>query len=49
MEIGGSRYKEGDGVALHVCIYDSIAGVGKTGVWLRADFRGGSRVLKKVF
>ena len=29
--------------------YDSIAGVGKTGVWLRADFQSGSRVLKKVF
>ena len=30
-------------------IYDSIAGVGKTGVWLRADFQSDSRVLKKVF
>ena len=30
-------------------VYDSIAGVGKTGVWLRADFQSGSRVLKKVF
>ena len=29
--------------------YDSIAGVGKTGVWLRANFQSGSRVLKKVF
>ena len=29
--------------------YDSIAGVGETGVWLRADFQSGSRVLKKVF
>ena len=32
-----------------VPIYDSIAGVGETGVWLRADFQSGSRVLKKVF
>ena len=32
-----------------ICTYDSIAGVGKTGVWLRADFQNGSRVLKKVF
>ena len=30
-------------------IYDSIASVGKTGVWWRADFQSGSRVLKKVF
>ena len=30
-------------------IYDSIAGVGETGVWLRADFQSGSRVIKKVF
>ena len=30
-------------------IYDSIATVGETGVWLRADFQSGSRVLKKVF
>ena len=30
-------------------VYDSIAGVGETGVWLRADFQSGSRVLKKVF
>ena len=30
-------------------IYDSIAGVGETGVWLRADFQSGSRVLKKGF
>ena len=30
-------------------IYDSIAGVGKTGVWLRANFQSCSRVLKKVF
>ena len=29
--------------------YDSIATVGETGVWLRADFQSGSRVLKKVF
>ena len=29
--------------------YDSIASVGKTGVWWRADFQSGSRVLKKVF
>ena len=25
--------------------YDSIATVGETGVWLRADFQSGSRVL----
>ena len=30
-------------------IYESIAGVGKTGVWLKADFQSGSRVLKQVF
>ena len=30
-------------------VYDSIATVGETGVWLRADFQSGSRVLKKVF
>ena len=29
--------------------YDSIAGVGKTGVWLKADVQSGSRVLKQVF
>ena len=30
-------------------VYESIAGVRETGVWLRADFQSGSRVLKKVF
>ena len=29
--------------------YESNASVGETGVWLRADFQSGSRVLKKVF
>ena len=29
--------------------YESIATVGESGVWLRADFQSGSRVLKKVF
>ena len=33
----------------YISIYDSIATVGETGVWLRADFQSGSRVLKKVF
>ena len=37
------------GVNLVNIRYDSIAGVGETGVWLRADFQSGSRVLKKVF
>ena len=31
------------------CIYESIATVGEIGVWWRADFQSGSRVLKKVF
>ena len=29
--------------------YESIATVGEIGVWWRADFQSGSRVLKKVF
>ena len=29
--------------------YDSIATVGESRVWWRADFQSGSRVLKKVF
>ena len=29
--------------------YDSISDVGESRVWWRADFRSGSRVLKKVF
>ena len=29
-------------------MYDSIAGVGETGVWLRADFQSGSRVFLSV-
>ena len=30
-------------------IYESIATVGESRVWWRADFQSGSRVLKKVF
>ena len=30
-------------------MYESIATVGESRVWLRADFQSGSRVLKKVF
>ena len=29
--------------------YESIATVGESRVWWRADFQSGSRVLKKVF
>ena len=36
-------------IIVQPCVYESIAGVGETGVWLRADFQSGSRVLKKVF
>ena len=46
-----SRVLFGEGL-LSVSIstgYDSVAGVGETGVWLRAGFQRGSRVLKKVF
>ena len=35
--------------SVHFYAYDSIATVGETGVWLRAKFQSGSRVLKKVF
>ena len=30
-------------------VYESIATVGESRVWWRADFQSGSRVLKKVF
>ena len=30
-------------------VYDSVADVPESGVWLRVDFQSGSRVLKKVF
>ena len=38
-------------ISSYIChtVYESIADVGETGVWLRADFQSGSRVLKKVF
>ena len=35
--------------SIYIVIYESIAGVGETGVWLRSDFQSGSRVLKRVF
>ena len=34
-------------ICIHV--YESIATVGESRVWWRADFQSGSRVLKKVF
>ena len=36
-------------IFLHEYEYESIATVGKSQVWWRADFQSGSRVLKKVF
>ena len=36
-------------VSIIVCVYESIATVGESRVWWRADFQSGSRVLKKVF
>ena len=50
-DIGGAIENDGTGYFNdhQTRLYDSIAGVGKTGVWLRADFQSGSRVLKKVF
>ena len=32
-----------------ILTYESIATVGEIGVWWRANFQSGSRVLKKVF
>ena len=34
---------------LNSILYDSIATVGESRVWWRADFQSGSRVLKKMF
>ena len=52
--IGGNNHKTSFGQFLSDQmskgkVYDSIATVGESQVWWRADFQSGSRVLKKVF
>ena len=50
---GKGKLYEKDLIALYesyeVPVYESIATVGESRVWWRADFQSGSRVLKKVF
>ena len=45
----GSKVNNLNSVIVKQFIYESIATVGESRVWWRADFQSGSRVLKKVF